>query len=283
MALDPGSVGAHSAPHVHRYGWRDLALYALGIGARRDELAFLYEGATGGIQAYPSYAVVPAYPAVRELLERARVDFGQLLHGSQRIEAHGRLPAAGELTTVATLRGIYDLKRLTQLDVSTRTTLGGEPLVDTHWSLLVRGGGIGTRRPSDERPAPKAPRAQAPTWIITERTSTEQALLYRLSGDVNPLHADPEVARAAGFADGPILQGLCTFGFAARAVAQAALGGDPMRLRVLSAQFRRPVWPGDELRTELWAVEAGTVCFRTLAEGREDPVLANGYAFMAAP
>lgn len=279
MPLDPSAVGATTQPHRFTYDWKTVATYALGIGAKRDELDYLYENAKGGMKVYPTFAVVPAFPPVLELLGRTGGDLATVVHGGQTIRAMRPIPPAGELETTATIEGIYDMKKLGQVVLATRTTLGGEPLFETRWSILYRGaGGFGGPRPPEGEPEPSVPKDREPDWVESQATSPEQALLYRISGDLNPLHADPEFAAAVGFPQGPILHGLCTYGFVARAIVQHAAGGDATRLRRFTAQFRKPVWPGDTLVTRGFQSDGGRVAVVASVEGRPDPVLTGAWA-----
>ncbi|HSC85957.1 MAG TPA: MaoC/PaaZ C-terminal domain-containing protein [Polyangiaceae bacterium] len=276
MSLDPSQVGYETEPFFFEYDWKTVALYALGVGATRDELDYLYEAR--GPRVLPSFAVVPAYPALVPLVERARADMNLVVHGSQSITLHKPLPPAGRLRTIAKLEGIYDLKRLSQVVFSTRTDQDGELLCETEWTLIVRDtGGFGGPRPPKVE-VPKLPSEGTPSFERTQLTSPEQALLYRLSGDLNPLHADPEFARAVGFAEGPILHGLCTFGYVTRAVIQGACGGNPDRLRSLGVQFKKPVWPGESLRTVGYEVEPGTFALAAYANDRPEAVVGSAWA-----
>lgn len=281
MSLDLAALGATTEPHRHAYDWKSLALYALGIGARRDELAYLYENAPGGLRSYPTYAVVPAFPPVVELIGRSRADMAMVVHGGQKVFARRALPPSGELETVGTLKGLYDLKKFGQLVIETESRSGGEVVFTTEWSIIVRGaGGFGGPRPPGDD-APAVPKDRAPDWTEEQATSPEQALLYRLSGDVNPLHADPAFAASVGFAEGPILHGLCTYGFMARAVVGRALQGDAARLRALGAQFRKPVWPGDTLVTSGWSLGEGRYALAASVKGRPEAVVGNAWAHVA--
>lgn len=247
MSLDLAAVGFETEPFVFDYDWKTVVLYALGVGATKDELDYLYE--KRGPLVVPSFAVVPTYPALEPLVEKARADMSKVVHGSQLIRLHAPIPSSGRLLTVARLDGCYDLKRMSQVVFSTKTTTtDGQLLFETEWSLIVRDtGGFGGPRPPKSR-SYKPQTGASPAFRIEEKTSPEQALLYRLSGDLNPLHADPDFARDVGFPEGPILHGLCTFGFMTRALLRGALtnGG---RLRELSVSFKKPVWPGDVLTT----------------------------------
>lgn len=278
MALDLSKVGATSETHEHRYDWRNQATYALGIGAKRDELAYLYERFEGGMKVFPTYAVIPAFAAVVELLAAAKVEMAKVIHGGQTVTAHAPLPSEGTMHTVAKLEGIYDLKRFATVVLSTESSVAGEVVCGTEWMIIVRdeGGFKGARPPRS--PVPSVPKDREPDWIVEETTSPEQALLYRVSGDINPLHADPAFAERVGFPRGPILHGLCTFGFVARAVIRSSLGGDAARLGVISAQFRKPVWPGETIVTHGFELGDGVVALQAFAGGRPEAVVSQAWA-----
>jgi acyl dehydratase len=282
MSFDLSTVGYTTKAYPLTFDWKTLATYALGIGARRDELAFLYENTRGGMKVYPTFAVVAAQQAMADMLGTCNANMAMVVHGGQRIRLHRPIPDAGTLHTTGTLRGIYDMKKLGQVVLETTTTLAGEPVFDTTWSILVRdGGNFGGPRPPPAPAEPSVPKDRAPDWTVEEATSPEQALLYRISGDTNPLHADPEFAASVGFPQGPILHGLCTYGIVGRAILAHAAGGDPARLRAFSAQFRKPVWPGDTLVIQGWALPEGKVAVLATAQGRPDPVLTNAWAEIA--
>ncbi|MEM1034749.1 MAG: MaoC/PaaZ C-terminal domain-containing protein [Myxococcota bacterium] len=279
MPIDLDAVGRVSAPHEHRYTWRDQVIYALGIGAPRTSLAHLYEGVPGGLVTFPTYGVVPALAPVMELVAEAGVQMEQVVHGAQRITVLEPLPAEATLTTTATFTAVYDLKRFVQLRLETESLHGDTPVQRGRWQIIVRerGGFGGARPPSDE--APKVPRDRPPDWTFSQRTHPEQALLYRLSGDLNPLHADPAVAAEAGFEDGPILHGLATFGFLARAAIEHEADGDAAALETLAAQFRKPVWPGDTLNIHGWRLPDGCrTALQVSVDGRDGAVVTNAWA-----
>ena len=279
MSMDLSTVGFTTQPHALANDWKLLATYALGIGAKRDELAYLYENAKGGMKVYPTFAVVPSYTPVMELLGKCNANMAMVVHGAQLVRIHKAIPDAGTLQTTGTLKAIYDMKKFAQIILETNSTLHGEPVFDTQWSILVReaGGFEGPRRP-EAAPEPTVPKDRPADWTFEEATSPEQALLYRLCGDQNPLHADPEFATAVGFPQGPILHGLATYGFAARAVIKQAAAGDASRMRAFNGQFRKPVWPGDMLITQGWNLEGGKVAFNTTVKGRPEVVLGGGWA-----
>ncbi len=276
MSLDLSTIGFKTEPHVFSYDWKTAVLYALGIGAKRAEIDYLYEGR--GPKVFPTFGVLPSYGPVSEMFVKAGCDMTRLVHGAQSLRVYRPLPPSGTLQTVGTIRGIYDMKKLAQVLFQTYTTLNGEPCFDTEWQLLIRdAGNFGGERPPKSE-APKIPDGATPSFDHTEVTSPEQALLYRLSGDLNPLHADPAFASLVGFDQGPILHGLCTYGFVARAVIQHACDGDASRLKGLHAQFRKPVWPGEAIRTVGYALGDGRIVLQAFAGDRPDAVITSAFA-----
>lgn len=274
MPATPEIVGTTTDPLPFSYDANKAMLYALGIGATAAELDYLYE--RRGPKVYPTFAVIPAYEALMAVMARSDISFESVVHGHQKVSVARPVPPAATLLTTATVAAVYDLKRMAQVVITTRShTADGEHLFDTEWGILVlnAGGFGGDAPPAREGGAP----ARAPDAAVEEATRPEQALLYRLMGDVNPLHADPDFPLVARFDGRPILHGLCTYGFAMRAVARAVAGGDATRLREVAARFTKPVWPGDMLRTEVWS-EGERVWFRTSTRERGDAALSHGTA-----
>jgi acyl dehydratase len=184
-----------------------------------------------------------------------------LVHAEQAFELHRELPPAGAVRTVSKVTGIYDkgsgalvASEAHAVDVET-----GEPVITTRSAVFIRGeGGFGgDRGPRDQW----APPDRAPDHKVTYPTRPDQALIYRLSGDYNPLHSDPEFAARAGF-DRPILHGLCTYGVTGRALLHSVAGSDPARFRSMSGRFSSPVFPGESLTVSIW-VDGSAVLFRT--------------------
>jgi acyl dehydratase len=276
MSLDLSTVGFETEAFSFEYDWKTAALYALGVGCKRSELDYLYEAR--GPKVLPSFAVVPAYPALETLVRKAGADMNKVVHGAQEVRLHAPIPASATLETVAKIDGLYDLKRLSQVVFSTKTTHEGVLLFETTWTLVVRDtGGFGGPRPPKSE-APKLPKDAPPLFEKIERISEEQALLYRLSGDLNPLHADPEFAREVGFEEGPILHGLCTFGYVTRAVIEAACSGNPSRLRKIAVGFKKPVWPGETLRTVGYEADDGRIALVAFAQDRPEAVVGTAWA-----
>jgi acyl dehydratase len=276
MSIDPSAIGFTSSRSAFAYDWKAVVLYALGIGAPKEDLDYLYEGL--GPKVYPTFAVVPVMAAVRECLEKTGGNPAMIVHGGQSVRIRAPIPPSGELFTTARIRGIYDLKKLTQVVIATETSAAsGNGLFETEWSILFRDGGFDGPHPP-KTTEPEAPKDRPADFEIALGTRPEQALLYRLSGDTNPLHADPEFAKMAGFSQGPILHGLCTYGVVARAVAQGACAGDAARLVRLDAQFRRPVWPGDTIVVRGHRLEGGVVALSVGVKERPGPILTGAWA-----
>ena len=274
MSLDPTAVGATSQPKPVSWSARDCMLYALGVGAGTDDLAYTTNN-THGIQQQ----MLPTMPVTLgvdfSVLKRAgKIDWTRLLHAEQEIELLGALPVDGTATAITRIAELWDKEKAALVVAETEgTTADGAPLWRSRASLFLKGAGGwgGGRGPSSSTTEPDGD----PDKTITYRVAANQALIYRLSGDYNPLHSDPSFARRAGM-ESPILHGLCTFGFAGRAVLEVS-GHDPGRIAAIRARFASPVWPGDELHVDLWHSGDDTVLFRV--RGRDDKVvLSSGRA-----
>jgi acyl dehydratase len=279
MAVNLDLVGKAQDPVSFSYRVDDVILYALGVGATEQELDFVSELAD--LKVLPTYAVIPTQPVVFDLLSRLGVNLMTLVHGEQSIDLHRPLPIEGRVQTVGTVSHVYDKGKAALVHIDTHTAdATGKALFDTRWTLFCRGdGGFGGERgPEAERHDP--PEGTPPTFADRMRTASTQALLYRLSGDRNPIHADPGFAAMAGFPK-PILHGLCTFGHLGRAVVRHACGGDPARLRHLSGRFSGVVFPGETLICEGFGPaegrDAGWV-LRVRTEDGEKPVFTHGFA-----
>jgi acyl dehydratase len=271
----------------HAYAERDSILYALALGFGEDpldeaELRFVYEK---DLLAVPTLAVVLGYPGFWLRDARSGVDWVRVLHGEQRLVLHAPLPAAGTVVGENRVARIVDKGpgkgALLVTERTVRDKRSGALLATVEQVTLCRGdGGYSAGGQPSDAPPPALPAVpQTPPELHCDLpTRRDAALLYRLCGDSNPLHAEPAVARAAGF-ERPILHGLATFGVAARALLRTCCGYDPSRLRSIAARFTAPVLPGDTLRVELWK-DGQEVRFRVRA--RERIVLDHGAATLAA-
>ncbi len=270
-ALNLAAVGETVGPFDQAYTWRDVALYALSLGAGPSDLDYLLDPTP---RVLPSWGVIPAFEPVFAAIERTGGDLVQLLHSGQRTELVKPFPAEGVMSTTAEVRGIWDLRVGALVQIGTCTSIAGEPHARTVWSLLFRGaGGFDSPRP----PAllrTRPPKEASPVYEETWQTSDAQALLYRLTGDVNPIHARPEVAQAAGF-ERPILHGLCSYGFAARVALKQLAGDDPGRFRAFDARFTAPVQPGQTLVTGGYALAPGKAAVTVRVRDTGELAIAN--------
>jgi acyl dehydratase len=207
------------------------------------------------------------------------IDLAKVLHGTQRIDVHRPLPPAGKARAAARVKGVYDKGANAVIETETLVTdLDGEPLWTNTSSIFARGeGGFGGERgPSGPPPPPE----RAPDAVIVTPTAPQQALWYRLLGDRNPLHSDPEFAATAGFPR-PILHGLCTYGMVAKAVVDAELDGDVARVAGFGVRFAGVVFPGETLRTSVWR-EAGRLVLVTGVDEREGAPALTGAELVIA-
>jgi len=267
MPINPDAVGATSNPVERSWSSTDCLLYALGVGAGTlDALDFELEFTTENSADRPQ-KVLPTFAAVvggggPPLATLGSFDPAMLVHGEQSIELFGPIPPEGKVRATGVVAGIYD-KGSGALVVTKSTSVdarSGEPRFASTTSLFVRGeGGFGGDRGPSSSAGPLPGRE--PDEVVTYATRADQALLYRLSGDRNPLHSDPVFAKRAGF-DRPILHGLCTYGFTGRALLHAVCGSDPTRFRSMAGRFSRPTYPGDTLTISIWDEEDG-MRFRT--------------------
>jgi acyl dehydratase len=268
MALDHSLVGVPGEPRERSWTSKDALLYAIGVGAGLDdplrELEFTTENSLGVEQkVLPTFGLVIAQvPPARSIgdFDRAR-----LVLAEQHVELHRPLPVSGTVLTSSTVTGIYDKgsDALVEFESVAVDPASGEPIITTRSSMFIRGqGGFGGDRGTS---APWQPPDREPDHRVVEQTRPEQALIYRLSGDRNPLHADPTFAARGGFSR-PILHGPCTYGFTGRVLLHELCGSDPARFISMSGRFSAPVIPGDSLIVSIWRGDDGTASFRTAKE-----------------
>ena len=277
-------------PVTQTYTERDSIVYALGLGVANSmpldaaRLRFVHEGAPGGLAALPSMAVVLATGPFWMQDPATGIDWQRILHGEQMLTMHRPLPAAATVTGEHRIEAIFDKgagKGAVML-LSRRLfdTASGDLLATVGSTVFMRGdGGFGGRSEGAPKPHP-VPADRAPDLTMDLPTRADQAVLYRLSGDLNPLHIDPAVARAAGF-EQPILHGLCSYGIAARALLTLLCADDPARLQRLDLRFASPAYPGETIRTEVWLEAPGRAAFRARVLERDQLILNNGRAEFA--
>jgi acyl dehydratase len=254
------------------YNWRDVVLYALGVGASAEDLPFIYEDAPGGLKVLPSFCVVPAMKGFVHLLDKS-VDPSRFLHGGQTIRLFRPLPTECRGTVVGEVTKIYDKGKdaVYHIHVSGHASEGSH-LFDANWvNFYVGAGGFGGERGPKFTPS-LPPEGVEPDYTFTDTISPDQAVLYHLSGDPNPLHLVPEIAKRAGF-ERPILQGLCTYGFAIRAIVINILCGDVDRFKSFTARFSGIVYPGDTLTVRCWHNNGG---FMVQVDSQRGVVMSDG-------
>lgn len=268
MPLNPDAVGAVGDVRTISWSSKDALLYAVGIGAGQDDLAFTTENTKDTAQVvYPTFAVVAgagtASPGKSSMSQIGTFNPALLVHGSQAITFHRPIPVEATATTQDKVVAMYDKGKAAVVFTEAEVKLeSGEPLWTTRSSAFIRGEGGwgGERGPSGPQNEP--PADTAPDHEITLQTSIDQAFVYRLSGDRNPLHTDPSFAAMGGF-DRPILHGLCTYGFTGRALLDALVDGDVTKFHHIEGRFSSPVMPGDALTIRAWRTGDGEAVFTT--------------------
>ncbi|XP_032801144.1 peroxisomal multifunctional enzyme type 2 [Petromyzon marinus] len=283
-AIDPGqAVGFKMPPFVYEYTWLQPILYSLGVGMSTSYdggRVFLYEGHQD-FSCLPTFGVIPAQAILMngQLSNVPGLSFEpeKSLHGEHYLEIFKPLPTSGKMIVEATIADVLDKGSgcLLLLDVYTYNE-NKEPICFNQFSVFVVGaGGFGGKRSSDKvKPTVAIPK-RSPDASVTDKTSLDQAALYRLSGDWNPLHIDPEFSAVVGFKQ-PILHGLCSFGFSARHVLKQYANNDTSKFKAIKARFAKPVLPGQTLQTDMWK-EGSRVFFQTKVVETGEVVLANAY------
>lgn len=277
MPIDVERALGHQFP-PHETGWEldDILLYHLGLGAGvratdPNELAYTYEA---NLKVLPTFGVIPVFDMLMALIVTPGLSFNpmMMLHGEQGIELHRPIPVQARVHNTGRIAGIYDKGKAALVLLETETHNANEELLFVNrFSLFLRGeGGFGG--PSSPRPGHQPPE-RAPDLVVESPTLPQQALLYRLSGDKNPLHADPEFAKLGGF-DRPILHGLCTYGIVCKAVVDGLLEGDVTRVARYAARFRGIVFPGETIVTSMWREDDKILVQASVAQ-RDVVVLSN--------
>lgn len=280
MAVDYDTLMGLSVPDAtQRYTAKDTILYALGIGMGADpmdeaQLRFVYEK---DLCAVPTQAVVLALPGM--WVRDSGLDYTRIVHGEQSVEIHAPIAPEGEVTGALRIVDVIDKGEgkgaLVYAERTLTDTATGTRLATITQTIFARGnGGIGG--PANAQPAVHAIPDRVPDGTVSLPTTPQQALIYRLSGDFNSLHAEPATAQRAGFPK-PILHGLSTFGVAAHALLKGVCGYDPDRLASIAGRFTAPVFPGETFETDYW-IDDDMVSFRTRVAGRDVVAINNGRA-----
>jgi acyl dehydratase len=274
MPIDVTKATA-AEPRRAELAWthKDVLLYHLGIGAGADDHRYTFE--SPALQVLPSFATVAggALAAAGGLsMPGIDVDLATVLHGGQRIDVARPLPVHGEAVQSSRIAAVYDKGKAAVIILRSEVTDADGPLWTSDTQIFVRGeGGFGGERgPSARTETPD----RGPDRTALRTTREDQALLYRLSGDWNPLHADPEFAKRAGF-DRPILHGLCSYGIVLKAVVDTLLGGDAARVRGYTTRFAGIFFPGETLRIRMWSGQGRIQVSATAVERDDAPVLSD--------
>mgnify|MGYP001392316892 CR=1 FL=1 len=286
MNVNLDAVGTTSGPFERSWTSNDALLYAVGVGAGSEdplaELAFTTENSRGITeQVLPTFAVIVGGGGAN-LSAVGEINMANLVHGEQAFELHEPIPPAGAVSVTTTITGIYDKGSgmvIAYESVATDPSTG-EPRLTTRSSSFIRGAGGfgGDRGPSGPRNAPPDRPAD---HVVTYRTREDQALTYRLSGDHNPLHSDPEFAKTAGFPR-PILHGLCTYGFTGRALLHTLCSSESARFRSMEGRFSKPVFPGETLTISMWVTDDSSALFTTSNSAGETVISEGRCTFTAA-
>ena len=282
MPFDPHKLLNWRFPEVeHTYSEKDTMLYALGLGCGADpgatgDLKYVYER---GLVALPTMAVVLASPGNWLESEESTADYSKVLHGEQYLSVHRPIPAAGTVIGRTRVKELLDKGKdkgaVLFVERQILDKARGETIATMTSAAMLRGDGGFGGKPGPQ-PQPHTLPSGPPALHLDIKVAPNAALIYRLSGDRNPLHADPAAAARGGFKT-PILHGLCTYGIAGRAIIKACCEEDPSRLRGLQVRFSSPVFPGETVRTEMWP-DGSRISFRARVLERDVIVLNNGLA-----
>jgi len=280
MALNLDAVGKKIGPVKKDYTWKDVVLYALGVGAGFDELEYCFEQ---NLKVIPSFSIASVFEFLAEVGINSNANLSGILHGEQDIFFHNKIPTEGTLITEGQITNMFDKgAEKGALVVAEAETYhsNGQKLFTNIFTLFCRkdGGFGGDPGPSETVKFPD----RSPDYEEHAAPSLDQPLLYRLSGDIFQLHADPEFARASGF-ERPIMHGLCTHGYACRAVIKHLFPGEPERMTRFRVRFSRTLYPGTPIITQIWKMEEGKAYFRTVNAENNDVVIDGGIVEWLSP
>ncbi len=273
MALNLDAVGKKIGPVSKDYTWKDVILYALGVGAGFSELEYTYEK---DLKVIPTFSIASIFDFLSHIGVNANVNLAGILHGEQDLIFHNPIPTDGTLITEGKISRIYDKgkgKGALIIGESETRHSNGKKLFTSILTLFARldGGFGGDPAPKETFEYPD----RKPDFEVDAAPSPDQPLLYRLTGDLFALHADPEFAKMAGF-EMPIMHGLCTYGFACRALIKSLIPGQPEKVRRFKCRFSRPLYPGDPIKTQIWKINDQTAYWKTLNAKTGEEVITNG-------
>lgn len=274
LPINGDLVGLESEPVRHAWTERDTMLYALGVGCRPPEdLDYVYEGR--GPKVLPTFAVIPGLRAMGRAMQQIDINLAALLHGEQSVVTHRPLPSKADVTVTGRVANVWDKGKAAVIEFEGSAADDDGPLFDVMASLFVMGGGGwgGERGPSGAQA--DGPPDREPDFVVERETRPEQAAIYRLSGDMNPMHIDPDFATRAGF-PGPFNHGLCTFGIVGHSVLAAWCNGDVERFASIEGRFADQVWPSDTIITRIWT--EGDAAVLEARTQRDNVVISAGSA-----
>ncbi len=271
-------VGVTFEPVPFSWTSKDVILYALGVGAKPEgELEYVYENK--GPKVLPTYAVIPGMMSMGGLVSNVEINLPMLLHGEQAITLHREIPPEGKVRVIGRVSEVWDKGKAAVIGAEGIVEDDNGPLFTTHATLFIRGaGGFGGERGPSTAGLNEPPNRK-PDHVVEDVVRPEQGALYRLNGDPNPIHIDPEFATMAGFQK-PFLHGLCTYGFCGRAILSALCGRDPSRFKSFAARFADQVYYGDTIVTKIWRTGKGEAIVQAETQ-KGNVVLSQAHATFA--
>ena len=273
MALNLDAIGKKIGPFTKDYTWKDTVLYALGVGAGFSDLDYCYEK---DLKVIPSFAITTIYDLMPELATASNVNLAGILHGEHEIIFHNSIPSEGTLSTEGSISQYYDKGKgkgaLIIAKFETRHSNGTKLFTSIATVFARLDGGFG----GDDAPKKQIhfPDSE-PDFFVEATPALDQPLIFRLSGDTFQLHVDSEFAKMAGF-EKPIMHGLCTHGYACRALIEALVPGEPQKVRRLDCRFKRPLFPGMPIKTLIWKTDEGKALWRVINAESGEVVMDNG-------
>jgi acyl dehydratase len=272
MALNMEAIGKKIGPLMKDYTWKDAVLYALGVGAGFNELNYTYEKK---LKVIPTFSIAMISDFFREITGACNINVAGILHRDQDLVLHNPIPPSGTMTTEGEIKDYYDKgAKGTLIAVESETFhSNGKKLFTSNITLLSRldGGfcGKSTSHKILEFPS------REPDFIVDALPLPDQPLIYRLSGDIFELHVDAEFAKSAGF-EKPIMHGLCTYGFACRALMACLTPGKPETVRRLACRFAQSLYPGEPIKTRIWKTKEGKALWQTVNANTGDIIIGRG-------
>ncbi len=273
MALNLDSIGKKIGPFEKEYDWKDVILYSLGIGAGFDEVEYCWENK---LKVIPTFSIASIFECLGHLGVSSGVNLGGILHGEQELIFHKPIPTKGSFITEGAIRNFYDKgqgKGALVVGQTETNHSNGDPLFTAIFTIFGRfdGGFGGEKSPANVVEYPD----RDPDFVLEETPAENQPLLYRLTGDLFGLHVDSQFAKVAGF-EKPIMHGLCTMGYACRALMKNIVPGEPEKVRRIACRFSKPLYPGVPIRTEIWKTDEGKAVWQTINCETGKPAITNG-------